>query len=152
MLAELETRHQEETAKVIEDDPQTIRRKKAKAMADKALDLAKQAASKQSKRHAEQDAIMTQIVIKAGQPKLWRSSKHGLVSVETPSTERAKQLADIYLGLKRSEDSDYLDDRIQALNEAMDMVKNSSSNHLQHKNDAFNSWRHFGVARVVRRH
>ncbi len=60
---------------------------------------------------------------KAGQPKIWMSSRRYPIFVETPSTTRAKQLASVYVRLEDSHTLDLGDDdRARALVDAITMV------------------------------
>ena len=68
MLAEMESRHIEETTLVVEEDEKMIRRKKAKAMAGEALKIVQESSKKNRERAIQNANLTAQLIIKVKLP------------------------------------------------------------------------------------
>ena len=135
MIAELESRQKEMLeADILNGESEfsdaEIRRKKAKETAEEALKMAREARERQLERSARNESIVESILMRAGQPKIWKNNSRAKKAfVETPDTNRAKELAGAYLDLKGSEGSpDFEDERVFILQYAvgkLDFVSDS---------------------------
>ena len=91
-----------------------LNRARSRLVSEEARKLAYLAISRDEHKVAEKHEVVKNIIIKAGQPRIWFTSAGKMLQWESPGTTKAHELAEIYKILEIDEDVEG-DDRIPGL-------------------------------------
>ena len=91
-----------------------MNRARSRLVSEEARKLAYLAISRDEHKVAEKHEVVKNIIIKAGQPRIWFTSAGKMLQWESPGTTKAHELAEIYKILEIDEDVEG-DDRIPGL-------------------------------------